>query len=43
MVVMMAGAKQFKTYEQQLVLLERRGMVINDSAAALQFLHDVSY
>lgn len=39
----MAEPKQFKTYEQQLTLLEQRGMSIGDHALAQDLLRQFSY
>lgn len=41
--VIMAEAKQFKTYEQQLDLLEERGMVVEDPASAQELLRRLTY
>lgn len=39
----MTEAKQFKTYEQQLDLLEERGMFVEDPASAQELLRRLSY
>lgn len=39
----MAGAKQFKTYAQQLALLEQRGMTIENPASAEALLRQLNY
>lgn len=39
----MADAKQFKTYAQQLTLLEQRGMTIEDPASAEALLRQLNY
>lgn len=40
---MVAGAKQFKTYAQQLALLEQRGMLIEDQSSAEELLRQLNY
>ena len=35
--------KEFKTYDQQLDILESRGLIVENRAAAIEYLSEIGY